>query len=130
MKNTILKIAAVVLALFSLLTVFVSSSVIFDLFGIRAKEGNYVLFVVVANFICGFLYLPAVYGLCSQKKWTTKLLILCIIILVATFIGLLLHINAGGIYETKTVKAMIFRITLTSVFTGLSWFYISKQSKN
>ncbi|HRA60413.1 MAG TPA: hypothetical protein PLG30_12425 [Bacteroidia bacterium] len=37
---------ATVLSIFGLLILFLSSSVIFDLFGIREKEGNYVLFIV------------------------------------------------------------------------------------
>jgi hypothetical protein len=54
MKPIILKAAAVIITLFALITLFMSTSVIFDLFGIRAKEGNYVLFVVISNFIAGF----------------------------------------------------------------------------
>lgn len=39
-------LTAILLVGFGLLTLFLSTSVIFDLFGVRAKEGNYVLFVV------------------------------------------------------------------------------------
>jgi len=39
---------------------------------------------------------------------------------------LIIHINSGGIYETKTIGAMIFRITLTLVFAILAYFTISK----
>jgi hypothetical protein len=59
MKRYIQYILATILAGFGLLTLFLSSSVIFDLFGIRAKEGNYVLFVVWSNFISSILYLFA-----------------------------------------------------------------------
>lgn len=110
-----------------MLTLFMSGSVIFDLFGIRAKEGNYVLFVVVLNFICGFLYLVAAYGLFTQKRWTTRLLIAAVGILVVSFLGLLWHINSGGIFEMGTVKAMLFRISITLLFSGISWYYISKN---
>lgn len=130
MKAVILKIAATILLLFALVTLFMSSSVIFDLFGIREKEGNYVLFVVISNFICAFLYLISVYGLFFQKKWTTSLLSISLGILLLSFAGLLWHIDAGGIYEEKTVKAMLFRIGITLVFTILSWRYISKEIKN
>ena len=67
---------AVLILLFALLTLFLSGSVIFDLFGIRAKEGNYVLLVVWANFISSLLYLVAAYGLVVQKKWPYKILII------------------------------------------------------
>ena len=127
MKNTILKTAAIAIGLFALVTIFMSGSVIFDLFGIRAKEGNYVLFVVVLNFICGFLYLVAAYGLFTQKIWTTRLLIAAVGILVVSFLGILWHINSGGIYEMGTVKAMLYRISITLLFSGISWYYISKN---
>ena len=46
MKGQILRyVLAVVLLLFGALTLFLSTSVIFDLFGVRAREGNYVLVV-------------------------------------------------------------------------------------
>ena len=42
MKKKLHYLIALLLATFGLLTMFLSASVIFDLFGIRAKEGNYV----------------------------------------------------------------------------------------
>ena len=128
MKTPALKISAIILTLFALITLFMSGSVIFDLFGIREKEGNYVLFIVIANFICGFLYLIAAYGLFAGKKWTTRLLLVSTAILLLSFAGLLWHINTGGIYEQQTIKAMLFRISLTILFTGISWHYISKEN--
>jgi hypothetical protein len=129
MKTTkiIRNLSAIILGGFGLLTLSLSTSVIFDLFGIRAKEGNYVLFVVWANFISSIIYLFAVYGFIQSKKWTTKLLSSSIIILLIAFTGLLFHINSGGLYETKTVGAMIFRTTLTALFTVSSYFIISKN---
>ena len=131
MKYIILKILAVVLLLFSLLTLFLSGSVIFDLFGIREKEGNYVLFVVWANFISSFLYLVAAYGLFKMKKWSFWLLVVSVFILIAAFIGLKMHINDGGLYETKTVSAMLFRIGLTVFIAIASYFLLqNKQLSN
>ena len=111
------KILLFVLTIFGLVTVFMSSSVLFDWFGIREKERNYVPFVVIANFICGFLYLTAAFGIFKDKKWSPYLLILAFIILIITFIALYFHISSGGIYETKTVKALAFRTVLTLIFT-------------
>lgn len=130
MKPVILKIAAIILTLFALITIFMSGSVIFDLFGIRAKEGDYVLFVVLSNFIAGFLYLFSAYGFFFQKKWTTQWLLVSVGILILSFIGLLWHINTGGIYEQQTIKAMLFRIVLTIFFAGLSWRFLYKDTTN
>ena len=116
------------LTLFGLLTLFLSSSVIFDWFGIREKEGNYVLFVVWVNFISSILYLAAVMGLVRLKKWATNLLGVSTAILIMAFLGLMLHINSGGIYETKTIGAMIFRTSLTLGFTIISHYLIKKRT--
>ena len=127
MKKYIPYILATLLAGFGLLTLFLSTSVIFDFFGIRAKEGNYVLFVVWSNFISSILYLFAAYGFTKHKKWTATLLRISTLILIGAFIGLKSHINSGGTYETKTIGAMIFRISVTLVFATLAYLTITKK---
>ena len=127
MNKYILYISAVILTAFGLLTLFLSTSVIFDLFGIRAKEGNYVLFVVWSNFISSILYLLAAYGFIKSKKWTTSLLGISTLILLTAFIGLKIHASSGGIYEEKTIGAMIFRIAVTLAFASIAYFTITKK---
>ena len=128
MKKALPYLLATILTGFGLLTLFLSTSVIFDLFGIRAKEGNYVLFIVWSNFISSILYLIASYGFVTSKRWTAKLLGVSTIILITALIGLFYHINLGGIYETKTIGAMIFRISVTMVFAALAYFTITKRN--
>ena len=127
MKKHLPKLIAAILVSFGLLTLFLSGSVIFDFFGIRAKEGNYVLFVVWSNFIASLLYLNAAYGFVTTKKWTTPLLGISTLILIIAFIGLNIYVSLGGIHETKTISAMIFRISVTLVFTILAYFIITKK---
>lgn len=127
MKKLLLYLLAILLAGFGLLTLFLSTSVIFDLFGIRAKEGNYVLIVVWSNFISSILYLFTAYGFIKSKKWTTTLLGISTLILIAAFIGLKIHASSGGIYEEKTIGAMIFRISVTLVFAIIAYFTITKK---
>tara|TARA_R110000764_G_scaffold240089_1_gene342304 strand:+ start:77618 stop:78016 length:399 start_codon:yes stop_codon:yes gene_type:complete len=110
-----------VLTAFALLTLFLSISVILDWFGIRAKEGNYVPFVVWANFLCSWLYLLSAYGFIKLRKWTHKILIAAAMILIAALIGLFFHINNGGLFETKTIGALFFRTGLTLVFAFLAY---------
>lgn len=129
MKKALPYLLASILAAFGLLTLFLSTSVIFDLFGVRAKEGNYVLFVVWANFVSSLLYLFAVYGFIESKKWTAPLLGISGIVLLLALGGLFIYINAGGIYETKTIGAMAFRTTITLVFSALAYFTITKNKK-
>ena len=102
---------------------------IFDLFGIRAREGNYVLFVVWSNFISSIIYLTAAYGLVKNEKWTISLLALSTVILIIAFVVLKIHINAGGLYETKTVGAMIFRISITLLLAIVSYFLITPKKE-
>lgn len=125
MNKYIKYIIGIILTAFALLTLFLSTSVIFDWFGIRAKEGNYVLFVVVANFVSSLLYLVSVFGLFTNRKWSYHPLFVSVILLITTQVIFLIYVNNGGIHETKTIGAMFFRITVTSLFTYL----IYKQSK-
>jgi len=130
MKKAYTYISGSLIAVFGLITLFLSTSVILDLFGIRAKEGNYVLFVVWANFISSLIYLFAAYGILQYKKWTCKLLASTVVILILAISGLYFHINSGGIYETKTVGALFFRIGLSIVFTILAYFNYKKIRPN
>lgn len=127
MKNYIPFVLAFFLSVFGILTLFLSTSVIFDLFNIRAREGNYVLFVVWSNFISSILYLFASYGFLKSKKWTATLLGISTAVLTIAFIGLKIHANFGGLYETKTIGAMVFRISVSFIFTLLSYFTITKN---
>lgn len=129
MKNLISYSIAFLLAAFGLLTLFLSASVIFDLFGIRAKEGNYVLFIVWANFISSIIYLVASYGFIKNKKWTTAVLGISALILVIAFIGFNIYINEGGVHETKTIGAMLFRITATLIFVATAYFTVNKNKQ-
>jgi len=97
MKRLLAYLLTLVLFLFGMITLFLSSSIFFDWFGIREKEGNYVLFVVIANFIASILYLIAAYSFMKKKFFTAKVLWISVAVLVAAFAGLFVHINSGGI---------------------------------
>ncbi|MEO6905998.1 MAG: hypothetical protein ABI148_06530 [Ginsengibacter sp.] len=126
-SKIILNISGALIALFGIITLFMSTAVIFGLFDIREKEGNYILFVVIANFICAFLYLAAAYGFFLKKRWTSMVLNFSVGILVIAFIGLGIHIYFGGIYEQKTIGAMMLRTIVTIGFLLISLKYISKE---
>lgn len=132
MENFLRKTLAFIILLFAIVTLFMSSSVILDLFNIREMEGNYVLFVVWANFVSSLLYLLAAYWLLKRKRQSSFLLLITAIILIAAYIGLKSHINAGGIYEEKTVVALIVRFTLSMAFAAASFILLKtkKQIKN
>jgi hypothetical protein len=124
-----LKISAIVLSIFALLTFFLTFSIFFNLFGIRESEGNYVLFVVIGNFICSLLYIMAAYGFWNKKKWTSRFLAMATALLAIVLIVFLFYINTGGLYEDKTIKALIFRLIITGFFWFISFKYISLLKK-
>lgn len=124
------QITAIAVLLFALVTLFMSTSVIYDLFGIRAKEGNYVPFIVWSNHICGFLYVFSAYGLFFSKPWTTRILLIVSTILLLSFAVLIWHINTGGVYEQRTFLAMLFRIGMTLLFATLSWLFVRGGNGN
>ena len=130
MKKPIKYIIAFVLTAFALLTLFLSTSVIFDLFEMRAKEGNYVLFVVIANFISSLLYLISIVGMLLNKKWSHLPILSSALLLILTQIAFLIYVNNGGIHETRTIGAMFFRITVTIVFTLLIYRETKKTTNN
>ncbi len=114
---------------FGLLTLYLSGSVIFDLFDMRAKQGNYVLFVIWANFICGFLYLAGSYGLLTKKTWTSAVFRISLGVLLLTFIAFLIYVYTGGVHKTDTFKALPVRafITIIAYFTSI---YTIKKNKD
>jgi len=130
MKNIIKYIIIIVLTGFGALSVFLTLSIIFDLFGIREKEGNYVPFIVYTNLVCGILYLMAAFQNWKEKKSSVYLLSIATIILIAAYSALLVYANQGGIHEAKTLDAMLFRIVFTAVLAGLSFLLIRKRVKN
>ena len=128
MKNRNLqKLSAAILSVFGLITLFLSTSIIFDLFGIRTMEGNYVLFVLIANFIASLLYLIAAIGFWTQKLWTTNVLVVSAAILLITFFAFSVYAFTGGIHELKTHGALVFRIIFTIVFIIISFFSIKSD---
>ena len=112
-------IIAVVLIAFALVTIFMSSAVLFDWFGIRAKEGDYVPFIVKTNLTVGFTYLLVVYGFIKSKKWPFWLMLSAALFLFFAFSAFYIHIHTGGLYENRTIGAMTFRILFTLLFAGL-----------
>lgn len=117
MKAPILRyVLASVLLLFGALTLFLSTSVIFDLFGVRAREGHYVLVVVWANFFASILYVLAAVGVIAQRRWPAKVLLVAVVVLVGAAVVFAWHVYSGGLYEQKTIGALAFRTLLTGAF--------------
>lgn len=118
-NKTIKNVIAIVLIAFALVTIFMSSAVLFDLFDIRLKVGNYIPFVVKTNLTAGFLYLLAAYGFINSNKWAFWAMLSVALLLFYTLTLTYVHIHTGGLFESRTIVALIFRIVFTLVFAGL-----------
>ena len=127
MKFNLLKIIGGFLAIFGLIMVAMTTSVMFDLFGVRELEGNFVMSVVIANWFAGVLYLIAAYGIFKNQKWTYIPLLISAITLIISFIFLQVHIQDGGAFEEKTIKALSIRIVLSLIFAMITYIKITKK---
>lgn len=107
-----------------------SSSVLFDWFGIRAKQGNYAPFIVKTNLVAGFMYLIVAYGYLNSKVWSFWLMLSIALLLVYAFALFFVHMHSGGAYENRTLGAMIFRILFTLIFAGIIFGGINGKSRN
>ncbi|MEC7771537.1 MAG: hypothetical protein VX798_10155 [Bacteroidota bacterium] len=124
-KHIIRTITLTGLILFTTITLFLSTSILLDILGIREQQGHYVPLVIWSNFLCGCLYILSTIGLFTHKKWSIVPMVLALFILVGAFFGLYIHIMDGGLYEDKTIMALFFRITLT-LFLALGTYVSTK----
>ena len=130
MKTLKKHIPAGLITAFGLLTLFLSTTVILDLVGMREKQGNYVLFVIWVNFFCGLAYVASGYGFLKSKKWTVYLLAAAIIALIGTYIAFTMYVNNGGIHKEDTFGALKFRLGITTLFTLIAYYTITKKNKS
>ena len=100
-------LAALVAGGFGVVTIVVGGKTLFGDPAERAAAGNIVPFVLWFNFIAGFAYVIAGYGIFLGKRWAAQLSSAIAIATIAAFIafGILL----GGAFEIRTVNAMTFR---------------------
>ncbi|KXK38516.1 MAG: hypothetical protein J5I52_01510 [Saprospiraceae bacterium] len=119
MNNTLRTVVVLFLIVFGAVTTFMTVSILFDLFGMAEKHGNYVPFVVSANLACGLLYLLSAYQL-WRKQNATKMLFIALSILVITFMAFVIYVMEGGVHELKTFYALTFRLLVTAALVWVS----------
>jgi len=115
---------AIIAVLFGLLTLKAGGSVLFIDGPDRLAAGNYVPFVLWYNFLAGFAYVIAGFGLFLWRGWAVKLSQLITLATVLVFVAFGLHILIGGSYELRTVGAMTLRCVLWLIiafFANRAW---------
>ena len=100
--------AALVAIIFGAITIVVGGKILFSAEE-RAAAGNIVPFVLWFNFIAGFAYVIAGYGLLLWKPWAAQLSGAIAVATIAVFSAFGLHVYLGGTFEARTVGAMIIR---------------------
>lgn len=113
-------IAAVLVILFGLLTVFSGGRALFG--GVQAREavGNAVPFVLWFNFFAGFAYVVAGIGLYLRKSWATGLSVAILGATVLVMLAFGVHVLSGNAYEMRTVGAMVLRTAIWAVVAVLA----------
>ncbi len=115
---------AVILALFGLVTLAASGSVLFNLGGAREMAGATVAIVLWMNFLAGFLYLFSAIGLFRLRPWAPLPLLIAFLLLLVAAIGFLVHVQQGSAYEQRTIGALAFRMFATLLLFVAARYFI------
>lgn len=97
---------------FGLLTILSGGNALFGSDTARAAVGNAVPFVLWFNFAAGFVYVVAAAGLLLRRRWGLWLAGAIVIATALVFMAFGIHVARGGLFEMRTVGAMILRIGL------------------
>ena len=113
-------------AVFGLLTVASGGMALFGSTATKDVFGSVVTFVLWFNFLSGFAYLAAAYGLHSGRRWGGALAVFIAATTVLVFLGFGVAVALGVPFEMRTVAAMSIR----SVFwLGVAWYATSHWSR-
>lgn len=113
------------LMLFGIVTIKEGGSVLFFDGAAREAAGNYVPFVLWFNFFAGFAYIGAGVGILKRRSCVRWLALGIAGATLAVFVAFAIHINSGGLYETRTLAAMVLR---SLIWVGATGFLFRKHA--
>lgn len=116
-----LKAAGAIGLVFGLLTIFSGGMALFGGEAARAAVGNAVPFVLWFNFIAGFFYVIAGLGLLLKKRWAVRLSVAIALATALVLAAFGLHVAGGGLYEMRTVGAMLLRTAVWATIAAVAW---------
>src|SRR3989338_1028553 len=93
----------------------------------RAAAGNYVPFVLWFNFVAGFAYVVAVFGLWLQQRWAVWLAAAIAVATALTFAAFGVHVFSGEAYERRTVIAMSLRTLVWVTIAAIAWHRLARR---
>jgi len=94
-----------------------------------AEVGAAVPFVLWFNFLAGFAYIVAAYGLWRARHWSPMLALAITICTGLVFIAFGVHVIAGGAFESRTVIAMTLRTSVWGAIAALSGWMLTHRSE-
>jgi len=100
---------ALLAGVFGLLTIISGGRALFGGAEARAAVGAYVPFVLWFNFLAGFAYLAAAYGMAFGRRWAFGLAGTIAAATLAVFVLFGVAVALGVPFEARTVGAMILR---------------------
>lgn len=103
---------AIIAILFGIVTIIVGGKTLFGGTQERAAAGHVVPFVLWFNFIAGFAYCLAGFGLLLWKRWAASLSAVIALATLLVFAAFGTHVLLGGEFEMRTVGAMTIRSAL------------------
>ncbi len=116
-----LKIAAIVGLLFGILTIVTGGVALFGGADARAPLGNIVPFVLWFNFLAGFAYVVAGIGLLLLHRWAMWLSVFLFVATALVFAAFGAHVLQGGLYEMRTLGALVLRTTLWAIISAMAF---------
>ncbi|MBC7313321.1 MAG: hypothetical protein H5U11_12575 [Rhizobium sp.] len=116
-----LKVGGAFGLVFGLLTIFSGGTALFGDEAARAAVGNAVPFVLWFNFIAGFFYVLAGLGLLLNRRMAVWLSIAIAVATALVLAAFGLHVAGGGLYEMRTVGAMLLRTAVWTIIAAVSW---------
>ncbi len=116
--------ASIVAILFGLLTIREGGAVLFWSEAARRAAGQYVPFVVWFNFLAGFAYVVAGFGLWFRQRWAAALAFGVAAATLAVFVAFGIHIALGGGYEPRTIVAMSLRSAVWIAVAAVAYRFL------
>ncbi len=116
-----LRLAAAAALIFGVLTIISGGSVLFGPASAREAAGAVVPFVLWFNFLAGFAYVAAAFGLWRGAGWAPGLAVAILGGTLIVVLGFVVHVAGGGDFAPRTVGALALRAGFWAVVTGLAW---------
>lgn len=116
-----IQIAAALARVFGILTILAGGIVLFGGEGAHTVAGNVVTFVLWFNFLAGFAYVAAGFGLAWRRRWGLWLSAGIFVGSAAVLVVLGVHVMRGETYEPRTLGAMVLRTCIWAVIVLVGW---------